>query len=477
MVDVAIVGAGFSGIGMAVRLLQAGISDIVVLERADEVGGTWRDNTFPGAACDIPSDLYSFSFAPNPEWTRVFPPQGEILAYLRDVAERFGVTPKIRFGTELERADWDEKGRMWRLTTSTGDVSARVLVSASGPFVDPTWPEIPGLSSFAGAQFHSARWDHSVDLSGRRVAVIGTGASAIQLVPEVRKAAAHVDVFQRSAPWILPRLDRGTSRLRRAAFRRFPGLQLISRGFTFRTYELRWPVFAVPLVGRVAGAGLGLLRRLALRDRDLATRATPHYRVGCKRILISDDWYPALRAPNVALIGDAIERIEPGGVVTSDGTLHPADVLICATGFAVTAPVIAHRIHGRDGLSLAGAWAPHASALRGTAVAGFPNFFQLLGPNTTLAHNSMIGMIESQVGYVRQAVQSGRVLEVRPEAQAAYAAAIQDAMGGIVWTTGGCSSYYVDAEGRNTAAWPHGAARFARELRRFDETEYVATVG
>ncbi|MCU1417237.1 MAG: NAD(P)/FAD-dependent oxidoreductase, partial [Schumannella sp.] len=290
---VAILGAGFSGIGIAVRLLQAGIDDIVVIERGDQVGGTWRDNTFPGAACDIPSDLYSFSFAPNPDWTRVFPPQGEILAYLRGVADRFGVTPKVRFGTELERADWDEGDRMWRLSTSTGEVTARYFVSASGPFVDPTWPAIDGLETFAGARFHSARWDHSVDLAGKRVAVIGTGASAIQLVPEVRKVAAHVDVFQRSAPWILPRLDHGTSRLRRAAFRRFPVLQRFSRRFTFRTYELRWPVFAVPAVGVLAGAGLGLLRRVVLRDRDLAARAKPGYRVGCKRILISDDWYPA----------------------------------------------------------------------------------------------------------------------------------------------------------------------------------------
>ena len=473
MHEVAILGAGFSGIGMAARLLQSGIDDIVVLERAGDVGGTWRDNTFPGAACDIPSDLYSFSFAPNPEWTRVFPPQGEILAYLRDVADRFGVRAKIRFGTELERADWDDDARMWRLATSGGAVEARVLVSASGPFVDPTWPAIPGLEGFAGARFHSARWDHGVDLTGKRVAVIGTGASAIQLVPEVRRIAAHVDVFQRSAPWILPRLDRRTSRLRRAAFRRFPTLQRISRGFTFRAYELRWPVFANPVVGRVAGAGLSVLRRLALRDRDLAARARPHYRVGCKRILISDDWYPALRAGNVDLVTDPIERITASGVVV-DGVERPADVLICATGFAVTAPQIAHRIHGRDGRSLADAWAPHASALRGTAVAGFPNLFQLLGPNTTLAHNSMIAMIEAQIGYVLQALaaRSDGVIEARPAAQASYDAAIQDAMRTVVWTTGGCASYYLDAAGRNTAAWPHGAARFVRELRRFDPGEF-----
>jgi len=473
---VAILGAGFSGIGMAVRLLQAGIDDIVVIERSDQVGGTWRDNTFPGAACDIPSDLYSFSFAPNPDWTRVFPPQAEILAYLRGVADRFGVTAKIRFGTELERGDWDDGERMWRLSLAGGaQIEARIFVSASGPFVDPTWPSIPGLDMFASARFHSARWDHSVDQTGKRVAVIGTGASAIQLVPEVRKVAAHVDVFQRSAPWIMPRLDRGTSRLRRAAFRRFPALQRFSRGFTFRTYELRWPVFSTRVVGAVGGFGLGLLRRLALRDRDLDRRATPHYRVGCKRILISDDWYPALRADNLDLVTSPIERVTASGVVTADGVEHAADVLICATGFAVTAPVIASRVYAR-GRSLADAWAPHASALRGTAVAGFPNLFLLLGPNTTLAHNSMIGMIEAQIGYVLQAVQSGGVLEATPDAVAAYDTAIQDAMAGVVWTTGGCASYYVDAAGRNTAAWPHGAARFARELRRFDPAEYVDIV-
>ncbi|CAN5446920.1 NAD(P)/FAD-dependent oxidoreductase [soil metagenome] len=416
----------------------------------------------------------------------MFPPQGEILEYLRGVADRFGVTPKIRFGAELERADWDDKARMWKLAVRdgsgggesgpVGEVRARVFVSASGPFVDPTWPDIPGLDGFTGARFHTARWDHDVSLVGKRVAVIGTGASAIQLVPEVRKVAAHVDVFQRSAPWIMPRLDRRTSRFRRAAFRRFPALQRFSRGFTFRSYELRWPVFANRAVGAVGGFGLGLLRRLAVRDADLGRRTTPHYRVGCKRILISDEWYPALKAANVDLVTDAIARIDGSDVVTADGTRHAADVLICATGFAVTAPVIAHRIYGRRGMSLAETWAPHASALRGTAVAGFPNLFQLLGPNTTLAHNSMIGMIEAQIDYVLQAVQKlspGEIIEAKPEAQAAYNAAIQDAMPGVVWSTGGCASYYVDAAGRNTAAWPHGAARFARELRRFDESEYV----
>lgn len=468
---VVILGAGFSGIGMAARLLQAGIGDIVVIERGTEVGGTWRDNTFPGAACDIPSDLYSFSFAPNPGWTRIFPPQGEILGYLRDTADRFGVTPKIRFGTELEHAEWDEGDRMWRLRTSAGDLTARYFVSASGPFVDPSWPGIPGLESFAGARFHSARWDHSVDLAGKRVAVIGTGASAIQLVPEVRKVAAHVDVFQRSAPWIMPRLDRGTSRLRRAAFRRFPGLQRVSRGFTFRSYELRWPVFSTRPVRIVAGAGLTLLRRLGLRNAQLARAAAPRYEVGCKRILISDDWYPALRAANTRLVTSPIERVTASGVVTADGAEHPADVLICATGFTVTAPVIANRVEAR-GRTLHDAWAPHASALRGTAVAGFPNLFLLLGPNTALGHNSMIGIIEAQIGYVLQAIESGRELEARPDAAAAYDAKLQDAMAGLVWTRGGCASYYIDAAGRNTTTWPFAAARFTRELRTFDEREY-----
>lgn len=473
MHEVAILGAGFSGIGMAARLLHAGIDDIVVIERGSQVGGTWRDNTFPGAACDIPSDLYSFSFAPNPDWTRIFPPQGEILRYLHDTADRFGVTPKIRFGAELERAEWDDDDRMWRLRLAGGQtLEARIFVSASGPFVDPSWPAIDGLESFAGARFHSARWDHSVDLAGTRVAVIGTGASAIQFVPEIRKVAAHVDVYQRSAPWIMPRLDRRTSRLRRAAFRRFPVLQRISRGFTFRSYELRWPVFANRVVGAVGGFGLGVLRRLALRDGELARRARPDYRVGCKRILISDDWYPALRAGNTELVTSAIERVTASGIVTADGATHPADVLICATGFAVTAPVVANRIVAR-GRTLHEAWAPHASALKGTAVAGFPNLFLLLGPNTTLAHNSMIGMIEAQIGYVLQAVQSRADLEVRPEAVASYDEAIQDAMAGVVWTTGGCSSYYLDAGGRNTAAWPHGAARFARELCEFDRADYL----
>jgi cation diffusion facilitator CzcD-associated flavoprotein CzcO len=475
-VRVAIVGTGFAGLGMAIQLMRHGENDFVVLERASDVGGTWRDNTYPGAACDIRSDLYSFSFAPNPDWSRRYGPQKEIQAYLRSTAERFGVLPQILFGAELTRAEWD--GSCWLITTSVESFTADVLVAGHGPLIEPVWPSIPGLASFAGPRFHSARWNHEVDLTGKRIAVIGTGASTIQFVPELQKVAARVTVFQRTPPWIIPRGDRPTSELRRRLFRRFPLLQRASRGWIFRMAEIRFIGFRSRPVGRAFQAVARRFLASQVPDAELRAKLTPDYRIGCKRILISSDFYAALGEENVDLVTSPIARIEPTEILTADGTRREFDVLVCGTGFDATRPPIAKLIHGSDGRSLDTTWSQHMSALRGTTIAGFPNLFLLVGPNTALGHNSIVYIIEAQLDYVLEALKlmdarDARSIEPRPAAQDAYNRDIQRDLAGSVWITGGCTSFYLDATGRNTTLWPHRASSFRRRLRHFDPDEYV----
>jgi cation diffusion facilitator CzcD-associated flavoprotein CzcO len=475
-VRVAIIGAGFSGIGMACGLLRDGLGEFLILERAHAVGGTWRDNVYPGAACDIPADLYSFSFAPNPEWSHRYPRQDELLAYLTDVADRFGVTPHIRFGTALESADWDAAAAVWRLATSTGELTAEVLVSGAGPFIDPAWPEIPGLETFPGPRMHTARWDPTTEVAGRTVAVLGTGASAIQLVPELRRRGAHVVVVQRTAPWVIPRHDPPTTARRRAAFRRRPWRQRLSRALVFAQAEARFPAFASPLIGHVAEAWYRRALRGQVADPELRERVMPRFRIGCKRILISSDWYPPLASPEVELVTTEVERIDGDELVTADGTRHRADVLVAATGFHVTSPPIAAVIRAH-GDTLAERWSPHAGALRGTTVAGFPNLFLLIGPNTALGHNSMVYVIEAQIGYVLRAIaeldaRGARTITTDPAAQQRYTARLDRALARSVWQTGGCVSYYQDADGANTTIWPHRAAAFARTVRRLDPAEF-----
>lgn len=476
--QIAIIGTGFAGLGMGIRLKERGTGDFLLFERAHEVGGTWRDNTYPGCACDVKSDLYSFSFAPNPDWSHRYARQPEILAYLRGVADRFGMRTHIRFGHEVERAEWDDGEGLWRLHTSGGEYTARVLISGHGPLIDPRWPDIPGLEGFPGPRFHSARWDHSVDLSGKRVAVIGTGASAIQFIPEVQKVARQLTVFQRTPPWVMPRMDAETSERRRRLFRRVPALQRASRGWIFGLAEARFLTFSSERAGRLAE---GLARRhleAQVADPELRAKLMPDYRLGCKRILVSDDYYPALQQPNVELVTDPIREVRGAEVVTADGTARPFDVLIAGTGFNATRPPMARLIHGRGGVLLADAWQDHLEALRGTTVAGFPNLFLLVGPNTALGHNSIVYIIEAQIEYVLQALdhldrQGLAALDARPEAQAAYSDALQAELRESVWVRGGCTSYYLDAQGRNSTLWPRRAAAFRRALRRFDPGEYT----
>jgi cation diffusion facilitator CzcD-associated flavoprotein CzcO len=473
-----IVGTGFSGLGMAIRLLKDGDRDFVLLERAHDIGGTWRDNTYPGCRCDVPSHLYSFSFAPNPNWSNTFSPQPEILDYLRDVARRFGVLPHIRFDTELQEAEWDEDAAVWRIETSAGPLTTDVLVLGPGPLSDPLVPELPGLESFEGTSFHSAQWDHDHDLDGERVAVIGTGASAIQFVPEIQPRVGKLHVFQRTPPWVVPHPNREMSPLERAIYRRLPLAQLGMRAGIYWARETFVVGFRRRRVGKV-------MERMALRhleeqvsDPELRAKLRPSYAMGCKRILPTDEWYPTLTKPNVEVVSDAITEVRPRSIVTADGAAREVDTIIFGTGFHVTDIPVSDRVRGRDGRTLAEAWDGSPEAYKGTAVAGYPNLFFLVGPNTGLGHNSIVFMIESQVGYVADALRTmrrrgARTLEVRPEAQAAYNAEVQAMTRGTVWVTGGCSSYYIDRNGRNSTIWPTFTWPFRRRTRAFDEAAYA----
>jgi cation diffusion facilitator CzcD-associated flavoprotein CzcO len=479
-VGVAIIGTGFGGIGMAARLKRAGINDLVLLERANELGGTWRDNSYPGAACDVPSHLYCFSFAPNPGWSRSFSPQPEIRDYLRRVAAAEGVTGHIRFGHEVTAARWDPADSMWRIETRGGPLTARFLVSAAGPLADPLVPALPGLDGFAGKVFHSATWDHGHDLTGRNVAVIGTGASAIQFIPQIQPLAGHVTVFQRTPPWIIPRRDRAITRFEHWLFRNVPGTQKIARASIYlarESYALGF-VKNPEIMKKVEGLALHHMRH-QVSDPVLRAKLTPAYRMGCKRILISSDYYPALTQPNVSLVTDGIAGIREKSIITRDGTEHEADTIIFGTGFHVTDFPVAQRIFDAEGRSLVQRWSatPSLTAFRGTTMAGFPNLFVLTGPNTGLGHTSQVFMIEAQIRYVARALADARRrgavrVEVRPGAQAAYDAAVQQKMKGTVWVTGGCKSWYLDSEGRNVTLWPDFTWVYAWQTRRFDAPSY-----
>ena len=473
-VTIAIVGSGFSGLGLALRLRQEGVEDFVVLERGEGVGGTWHYNTYPGCACDVPSHLYSFSFAPNPDWTRTYSLQPEIRAYLERVAEP--VMDRVRLNCEVRGAEWN--GTRWAIETSHGPVNANVLVSGTGPLVEPKIPDVPGLDTFAGPAFHSARWDHSVDLKGKRVVSVGTGASAIQYVPAIAPDVAQLAVIQRTPPWVMPHSARPISNWERRLFRALPFAQRALRGGIYAARELM-------VLGFVKQPkGMKLLEKVgrkhmerALKDPELIAKATPDYTVGCKRILPSNDWYPALARENVELVTDPLGEVRADSVVLASGRELAADALIFGTGFKVIDLPVARMVRGRDGRTLADVWDGSPRAYLGTSVPGFPNLFLLLGPNTGLGHSSMVFMIESQIAYVLDALRAMRargadVVEVRPEAEAQFNAEVQRRMQGTVWNTG-CSSWYQDAKGNNPTLWPDWAWRFRQRTARFDANSYV----
>jgi cation diffusion facilitator CzcD-associated flavoprotein CzcO len=481
-VRVAIVGAGFAGLGTAIRLLERGEHDLVVLERDTDVGGTWWQNTYPGCQCDVPSILYSFSFAQNPEWSRTFPVQPELRDYLLRCADEFGVRPFVRTRCEVTGAEWDPVGQHWRLQTSQGELTADVVVAGTGGLSEPAIPDLPGLGRFGGPVFHSARWDHSVDLAGKRVAVVGTGASAIQFVPEIQPQVERLHLFQRTPAWIMPHTDRPTTRLERALYRRFPAVQRLIRSAVYWARETF--VLGFSYDRRIMRVPQGIARRHLHRqiaDPGLRAKLTPDYEIGCKRILLSNDYLPALAKPNVELVTDGIAEVRERSILAGDGSEREVDAIVLGTGFHVTDPPLAAMVRGRDGRTMAETWADDwegsAQAHRGTAVPGFPNLFLITGPNTGLGHTSMIVMIEAQIAYILGALERMRAggigaMEVRPEVVAAENAALQGRLRDTVWVAGGCSSWYLDQNGRATTIWPDFTFRFRRLLRRFDAESY-----
>ncbi|WP_265520237.1 flavin-containing monooxygenase [Oerskovia flava] len=492
-VDVAVVGAGFAGLGTAIRLQREGAASYVVLERGDDVGGTWRDNTYPGVACDIPSHLYSYSFRPPSRWSRRFAPGAEILEYLRTSAREEDVLAHVHLRTDVLDARWDESTERWQVSTSRGTCTARALVLAAGRLHEPRLPDVAGSASFAGRAFHSARWPTGLragDLAGARVGIVGTGASAAQILPEVAAVAREVVVVQRSAPWVLPREDRPVDEAEAAALADDPA-----------AYErVRAELFAAAEEGHqartgdpaaVAGVRSAALDHLRSQVPDPALRRAlvPDYEIGCKRIVFSDDYYPALARPNVRLETRPLRAVVPDGIVVGDDdptateatqlATHGLDVIVWATGFRSTRPPYARGVHGRGGLRLDEAWSDGMRSFASTVVHGFPNLFVLNGPHATLGHNSAIVMIEAQVDYVLGALAHlrahGGTLDVPLEAQEAYTQEMDSRLASMVWATGGCTSWYRDEEtGRVTLVWPGTGTQFRERNARFDPAVFQA---
>jgi cation diffusion facilitator CzcD-associated flavoprotein CzcO len=480
-VDIAILGAGFSGLGMAIRLREQGVEDFLVLERHEEVGGTWWANTYPGCACDVPSHLYSYSFAPNPDWSQTYSPQPEIRDYLRRCAREHDLYRSIRFGTTVEQADWDDDAGRWTLQTSDGPVSARVLIAGMGPLTEPKLPDLRGLERFEGRVFHSARWDHDHDLTGERVASVGTGASAIQYVPAIQPKVAKLHVFQRTPPWVMPHPNRRITRIERRLYRRLPALQRLNRAGVYAGRELFVLGFVKdPRRMKVAEAIARRHMRTQIRDRELLKKVTPDYTIGCKRILPSNNWYPILGKRNVELVTSGISEVRERSVVCADGSEREVDTIIFGTGFRVTDMPIGEWVRGRGGRKLIDAWDGSPRAHLGSTIAGFPNLFVLLGPNTGLGHSSMVYMIESQIAHVLDALRVMRergaaTAEVKPEVQEEYNRELDAKMEDTVWNTG-CASWYIDASGRNATLWPDWTWRFRRRARRFDPAQHELRV-
>jgi cation diffusion facilitator CzcD-associated flavoprotein CzcO len=477
--EAAIIGTGFSGMAAAIALGRSGLDDFVLLEKAGEIGGTWRDNQYPGACCDVPSQLYSFSFELNPDWSRRFSPAGEIHAYQQKVLKKYDLEPRVRYRFEVRRARYRDGG--WNLLSTRGErLRARYLISAVGALHIPSIPAFEGLDTFEGKVMHSAQWDHAFDPAGRRIVVVGSAASAVQIVPQLARSAAHVIVLQRSANFCIPRKDRPVSRLARACFRRFPFIQ---RLFRWRQYCFN-DFLSHPIFLKRPGPARFVMRNMVRRhlkrqvgDPALMEKLTPDYELGCKRILLTDDFYPALMQDNVALVTDAIDRFDPTGLITAQGKKIEADGVVLATGFKSSRLFGEMEIEGPAGLTMEQAWAKEIRAHRSVAVKGFPNLFMMYGPNSNLGHSSIIIMIEEQARYIarllRHAGRNGkRVISVRPEAEAAYNEAIQAALRRTVWSNE-CRSWYKDRQGHIFSLWPHSTTRFIRVMRKASMDEYT----
>ena len=475
--DILIVGSGFAGLGMAVRLKQAGRHDFAILERGDDVGGTWHFNTYPGCACDVPSHLYSFSFAPNPDWSQTYSPQPEIRQYLHGVADRFGIRPHVKLHHTVTGAEWDEETARWNVETDRGTFTSRVLVGGMGGLTEPSIPDVPGLDTFEGTMFHSARWDHSYDFTGKTVASIGTGASAIQFVPEIAKQVDRLHVVQRTPPWIMPHSNRPISEEERARYRRHPRLQKLVRGLVWAMRETNVPAFTRnSKTMKIGEAMANAHRRKQVGDPELRRKVTPDYAFGCKRVLPSNRWYPALQRDNVELLTGGLKEVRGNTIVAGDGSERTVDAIVWGTGFQVTDIPFAHLVRGAGGRTLADVWGGSMTAFKGTSIPGFPNFWMLAGPNSGLGHSSMVYMIETHVAHVVNALKAmdrkgAEVAEVRRDAHDRFIADVDARMDRTVWASG-CKSWYRDSTGRISTLWPDWTWRFRRDVKDFDPAEY-----
>lgn len=476
--DVLVIGAGFTGLGTAIKLQAAGIEDVVILERADRVGGTWRDATYPGAACDIPSLLYSFSFAKNPRWSRSYSPSDEIREHIQDLVERFGLDPLLRFGVNVTSMAFDRREGVWAVQSESGETfRARTVVAASGPLANSSFPEIRGMDSFEGHRILSARWDHEYDLDGKRVAVVGTGASAIQIIPELVKVAESVKVFQRTPGWVMPRLDLPAPRVVKTVFAKAPVVQQLARSALFVGHEAAATglVWDTPVTTAIQRAGLAHLR-LSVKDPWLRRQLTPDFRAGCKRMLMSSDYYPALQKDNCKLITWPIATISPHGLRTSDGIEHDVDCIVFATGYDVQLGGPPYPVKGIDGQILQEEWAGRAQAYKSMSVHGYPNLFFATGPNSGPGHNSLLVYVQGQIEYAVAGIRAIlehdlRLLDVRRDVQVAYNERLQRRLRHTTWMSG-CSSWYLTEDGFNASMFPGFATQYLRQMKDFRLRDY-----
>ena len=477
MLDTIILGGGFAGLGAAIKLREAGIENFLLLEKANELGGVWRENTYPGCACDVPSALYSYSFAPNAAWSRVFAGQAEIKRYLQDTAERQGVLPYVRFQHEALKTYWSDAESCWIIETNQGEFRARFAIMACGPMHEPVLPKVQGLDSFEGEIFHSSRWRHDIDLRGKRVAVIGTGASAIQFVPEIQPLVKHLSVFQRTPHWVLPKMDQTLPPLVQRLFKHLPLAQLAVRGAVFGIFEtLNGGMQNIAAMKQFQRLALFNLRR-TVRDPEIRQRLTPNYVIGCKRVLQSNQWYPALVQKNVDVISSALAEVRGKTLIAADGSEHEVDVIILGTGFEVAEPPIAKRVFNRYGVSMADVWQGSPEGYLGTMVGDCPNGFLMFGPNIAVSSSAFL-IIEAQLTYIVDAITQARAqditsIETNPERMAEFNRRVQSALQDSVWNRGGCSSYFIDRNGRNSTAWPWTTLEMRRQLSRFNLNEYL----
>ncbi len=475
--DTIIIGAGISGLAAAHKMLEAGLDDFIVLEKAQSLGGTWRDNTYPGCGCDVPSALYSFSFAPSQQWNHLFARQPDILKYLNDVADTFQLKEKILFEHALLNAYWNEIESVWELQTSQGDYVAKTVIFATGPITEPQIPNIKGIETFKGEMFHSARWNHDADLVGKRIAVIGTGASAIQFIPQIQPLAKHLYVFQRTAPWVLPKPDLEIRSQYKAVLEKYPSIQkgwryTVSQSLNLINLGLRHPKALEPVNYLTRQ-----LLKLQVKDPALRAAVTAKFSIGCKRLLFSNHYYPALQQPNTTLIDQGLVEIDGDTVVSANGERHQVDVIIWGTGFEVSHPPIGRHVHNAQGMKLADVWKDSSlEAFLGTSLAHMPNAFLVLGPNILL-YDSFIGIAEAQVDYIVSGLlqmkqQQFKRFEIKPDVLRYHNVKVQANVKNTVFNTGGCQSYYLDQNGRNFAAWPWSLATLKQRLKQLDLKHY-----